>query len=126
MALTERVRVATTQRVVLDGTTTWTAVSESLSVVEPAERYLEFGRQTGFAPNTIKAYARGLAMVDLPRDELEILGCSANPRLRQLPRRRPTQRVRCNRLIAAAGTPSAELRCECVCHVERSRSSPRV
>jgi integrase len=36
-------------------------VSESLSVVEPVERYLEFGRQSGFAPNTIKAYARGLA-----------------------------------------------------------------
>lgn len=53
--------MATTQRVVLDGTVTWTVVSESFSVVEPAERYLEFGRQTGFAPNTIKAYARGLA-----------------------------------------------------------------
>ena len=53
--------MATTQRVVLDGTTTWTVVSESSSVVEPVERYLEFGRQSGFAPNTIKAYARGLA-----------------------------------------------------------------
>jgi integrase len=61
LTVTERVRVATTQRVVLDGTTTWTVVSESFSVVEPVERYLEFGRQTGFAPNTIKAYARGLA-----------------------------------------------------------------
>jgi integrase len=46
---------------VLDGATTWTVVSESFSVVEPVERYLEFGRQSGFAPNTIKAYARGLA-----------------------------------------------------------------
>ena len=53
--------MATTQRVVLDGTTTWTVVSESFSVIEPAEEYLEFGRQTGFAANTIKAYARGLA-----------------------------------------------------------------
>lgn len=53
--------MAATQRVVLDGTTTWTVVSASSLVVEPVERYLEFGRQTGFAPNTIKAYARGLA-----------------------------------------------------------------
>jgi hypothetical protein len=60
LTLTERVRVATTQRVVLDGLTTWTVVSESF-LVEPLERYLEFGRQTGFAPNTITAYARGLA-----------------------------------------------------------------
>ena len=53
--------MAATQRVVVDGSTTWTVVSESFSVVEPIERYLEFGRQTGFKPNTIKAYARGLA-----------------------------------------------------------------
>lgn len=53
--------MAATQRVLLDGVTTWTVVSESLSVVEPVEQYLEFGRQNGFAPNTIKAYARGLA-----------------------------------------------------------------
>jgi site-specific recombinase XerD len=53
--------VAATQRVVLDGTTTWTVVSAAFSVVEPAERYLEFARQSGFATNTIKAYARGLA-----------------------------------------------------------------
>lgn len=53
--------MAETQRIALDGTTTWTVVSESFSVVEVAERYLEFGRQSGFAPNTIKAYARGLA-----------------------------------------------------------------
>lgn len=53
--------MAATQRVLLDGVTTWTVVSESFSVVEPAEQYLEFGRQNGFAPNTIKAYARGLA-----------------------------------------------------------------
>jgi integrase len=53
--------VAATQRVVLSGTTTWTVVSESFAVIEPAERYLEFGRQNGFAPNTVKAYARGLA-----------------------------------------------------------------
>jgi site-specific recombinase XerD len=53
--------VAATQRVVLGGATTWTVVSESFAVIEPAEQYLEYGRHTGFAPNTIKAYARGLA-----------------------------------------------------------------
>ncbi|CAM3420911.1 tyrosine-type recombinase/integrase [Mycobacterium frederiksbergense] len=53
--------MAATQRVLLDGVTTWTVVSESLLVVEPVEQYLEFGRQNGFAPNTIKAYARSLA-----------------------------------------------------------------
>jgi site-specific recombinase XerD len=53
--------VAATQRVVLAGATTWTVVSESFSVVEPVEHYLEFARQSGFKPNTIKAYARGLA-----------------------------------------------------------------
>jgi site-specific recombinase XerD len=53
--------VAATQRVTLEGATTWTVVSDSSSVIEPAEQYLEFGRQTGFKPNTIKAYALGLA-----------------------------------------------------------------
>lgn len=53
--------MATTQRVALDGVVTWTVVSDSHSVIEPAERYLEFGRQRGFSPNTIKSYARGLA-----------------------------------------------------------------
>ena len=53
--------MATVQRVSIDGETTWTVVSESFSLVEPVESYLEFGRQTGFKPNTIKAYARGLA-----------------------------------------------------------------
>ncbi|HTX96118.1 MAG TPA: tyrosine-type recombinase/integrase [Mycobacterium sp.] len=53
--------MAATQRVVLSGATTWTVVSESFAVIEPAEEYLEFGRQNGFAPNTVKAYARGLA-----------------------------------------------------------------
>ena len=53
--------MASTQRVVLDGATTWTVVSDSFSVVDPIERDLEFGRQSGFKPNTIKAYARGLA-----------------------------------------------------------------
>jgi hypothetical protein len=53
--------VAATQRVVLAGAKTWTVVSESFSVVEPVEQYLEFARQSGFKPNTIKAYARGLA-----------------------------------------------------------------
>lgn len=53
--------MATTQRVELDGASTWTVVSESFTVVEPIESYLEYGRQRGFRPNTVKAYARGLA-----------------------------------------------------------------
>jgi hypothetical protein len=53
--------VATTQRVVLDGHVTAGGFMFSLRNAEPVERYLEFGRQRGFAPNTIKAYARGLA-----------------------------------------------------------------
>lgn len=53
--------MAATQRVVVDGTATWTVVSDSYSIVEPIEAYLEYGRQTGFKPNTVKTYARGLA-----------------------------------------------------------------
>ena len=53
--------MAATQRVELDSSSTWTVVAESLRVVAPVEAYLEFGRQRGFKPNTIKAYARGLA-----------------------------------------------------------------
>lgn len=53
--------MAMTQRIVTDEATTWTVVSQSFSIVEPVEAYLEYGRQVGFSPNTIKAYARGLA-----------------------------------------------------------------
>lgn len=53
--------MATTQRVMDGDTPTWTVVDQQFSVVEPLESYLEFGRQSGFSPNTIKAYARGLA-----------------------------------------------------------------
>jgi integrase len=60
-ATERRLWMAATQRIVLDGTTTWTVVSDAFVVVEPIEQYLEFGRQRGFKPNTVKAYARGLA-----------------------------------------------------------------
>ncbi|WP_349269271.1 Tyrosine recombinase XerC [Mycolicibacterium parafortuitum] len=53
--------MATTQRVMDGDTPTWTVVDQQFSVVESVESYLEFGRQSGFSPNTIKAYARGLA-----------------------------------------------------------------
>ncbi len=53
--------MARTQRVINGSAVTWTVVSNSFTVIEPAESYLEFGRQNGFSPNTIKAYARGLA-----------------------------------------------------------------
>jgi site-specific recombinase XerD len=44
------------------GETTWTVVSDSHTLVEPIEQYLEFARQSEFSPNTIKTYARGLAL----------------------------------------------------------------
>lgn len=54
--------MAQTQRVCDGNTVTWTVVSKTFSVVEPVEDYLEFGRQVGFSPNTVRAYARGLAL----------------------------------------------------------------
>lgn len=74
--------MATTQRMVLEGATTGTVVSESFSVVKPAERYLEFGRQTRFTAKTIKAQARGFTQWWAYLDELEIAGCIPNQRLR--------------------------------------------
>lgn len=54
--------MASTQRVMTSGETTWTVVSEAHTLVEPIERYLEFARQSEFSPNTIKTYAHGLAL----------------------------------------------------------------
>lgn len=51
------------QRVVLpDGERTWTVLDGSYGVVAPAEELLEFMRATGRSPNTIKSYARALAL----------------------------------------------------------------
>jgi integrase len=52
-----------TQRVVLaDGERTWTVVDAEHGVVEPVEQYLEYLRMLGRSPNTVKSYARGLAL----------------------------------------------------------------
>ena len=55
--------VAKVQTVVLPGgERTWTVVDGSYLVVAPAEEFLEFMRATGRSPNTIKSYARALAL----------------------------------------------------------------
>jgi integrase len=54
--------MAATQRVLIDGSVTWTVVAASHVVIGPAEQYLEYTRQTGFRSNTVRAYARGLAL----------------------------------------------------------------
>jgi site-specific recombinase XerD len=52
-----------TQRVTLpDGERTWTVLDWDHRVVEPAEQYLEYLRMLGRSPNTVKSYARGLAL----------------------------------------------------------------
>lgn len=54
--------MATAQRVALgNGVMTWTVLDRSFGLVEPAEAYLEYGRQVDFRPNTIRSYAQGLA-----------------------------------------------------------------
>ena len=55
--------VCRTQRVVLgDGRRTWTVVDREHRVVEAAEEYLEYLRMLGRSPNTVKSYARALAL----------------------------------------------------------------
>jgi integrase len=52
-----------TQRVVLPGgVATWTVLGPDLGVVGPAEEFLEFLRVQGSSPNTVKSYARALAL----------------------------------------------------------------
>jgi integrase len=52
-----------TQRVVLgDGGCTWTVVDREHRVVEAAEQFLEYLRMIGRSPNTVKSYARALAL----------------------------------------------------------------
>jgi site-specific recombinase XerD len=52
-----------TQRVVLpDGERTWTVLDGDHCVVEAAEQYLEYLRMLGRSPNTVKSYARALAL----------------------------------------------------------------
>ncbi len=52
-----------TQRVALsDGERTWTVLDRDHRVAEPAEQYLEYLRMLGRSPNTVKSYARALAL----------------------------------------------------------------
>ncbi|HUY59137.1 MAG TPA: tyrosine-type recombinase/integrase [Solirubrobacteraceae bacterium] len=52
-----------TQRVVLpDGERTWTVLDGDHRVVSAAEEYLEYLRMLGRSPNTVKSYARALAL----------------------------------------------------------------
>jgi integrase len=68
------------QRVVLaGGEATWTVLGGDHCLVGPAEQYLEFLRAQRASPNTIKSYARGLALwwqyldvFDLPWDCLTL------------------------------------------------------
>ena len=51
------------QRVVLPGgAVTWTVLDEHARVVGPAEEFLEFLRVQASSPNTVKSYARSLAL----------------------------------------------------------------
>jgi hypothetical protein len=45
-----------------DGQRTWTVLDADHRVVEPAEQYLEYLRMLGRSPNTVKSYARALAL----------------------------------------------------------------
>src|SRR5258707_15617817 len=52
-----------TQRLVLPGgTATWTVLGGDHRVVGPAEEFLEYLRVQGTSPNTVKSYARALAL----------------------------------------------------------------
>jgi integrase len=44
------------------GAATWTVLGPDLGVVGPAEEFLEFLRVQGSSPNTVKSYARALAL----------------------------------------------------------------
>lgn len=54
--------MASTQRVATGAGPTWTVVAGDYRVAEPVEQYLEYLRETDRSPNTIKSYARGLAL----------------------------------------------------------------
>ena len=63
LSLTRSPRACRTQRVVLsDGEHTWTVLDGDHRVAEPAEQFLEYLRTLGRSPNTVKSYARALAL----------------------------------------------------------------
>jgi hypothetical protein len=63
LSLTRSPRACRTQRVVLsNGERTWTVLDRDHRVAEPAEQFLEYLRMLGRSPNTVKSYARALAL----------------------------------------------------------------
>ncbi|WP_433264764.1 site-specific integrase [Actinosynnema sp. CS-041913] len=54
--------MAVRQRVVLDDEVTYLVLDREWRVVEPVEGYLEHLRQEQYSPNTVRAYAYGLAL----------------------------------------------------------------
>ncbi|MET9089717.1 site-specific integrase [Streptomyces sp. NPDC004237] len=54
--------MAATQRVATVEGPTWTVLAKDFAVVSPIEQYLEYLRCTESSPNTVKSYARGLAL----------------------------------------------------------------
>lgn len=76
----EAVAPCRVQRVALPGgEATWTVLGADHCPVGPAEQYLEFLRSQSASPNTVKSYARGLALwwqyldvFDLPWDHLTV------------------------------------------------------
>jgi hypothetical protein len=51
------------QAVVLaGGGRTWTVLGDDHLVIEPVEEFLEHHRVLGSSPNTVRSYAKGLAM----------------------------------------------------------------
>lgn len=53
--------VAVTQRLMCEGSVSWTVLSGSGELVGPAEQFLEYLRVGGFGANTVRAYAQGVA-----------------------------------------------------------------
>lgn len=54
--------MASTQRVTLPDGTTWTVVDDDGRVIAPIESYLDFARQSDYSPNTVRSYAKSLAL----------------------------------------------------------------
>lgn len=62
VAANEEGELAATQRVQVPGGVTWTVVDGDGRVISPVEEYLEFARQSDYSPNTVRSYARSLAL----------------------------------------------------------------
>lgn len=54
--------MARTQAVGVGQERTWTVVDDDGGLIGPAEEFLEFTRDQGYSPNSVRAYARALAM----------------------------------------------------------------